>query len=183
MALAKEQLDRIKELLGGSDEVTADNAVDVLIEFASSLADKVKGMKEPDGDEATKTENADLKKQLSLLSRNLPDADSAGLIADSLTEKLDLLRDKGAISPACHKKLNLALLRDESGTINLSAVAGGSKSLAKAVLDALSDNRATDFKTRTGLQTLSRTSPETQEDGASATEQKALQERMAGITR
>ena len=184
MALAKEQLDRIKELLGGSDEVTADNAVDVLIEFASSLADKVKGMrKEPDGDEAIKTENADLKKQLSLLSRSLPDADSAGLIADGLTEKLDLLRDKGAISPACHKKLNLALLRDESGTINLSAVAGGSKSIAKAVLDALSDNRAIDLKTRTGVQTLSRTNPEGQEDAASAAEQKALQQRMAGITR
>lgn len=173
--LTAEHVAAIKKAIGGGDDVTAENVLEKLLEWARakeaavSEAKAALSLATSDRD-AVKvkltTAEADLaaaKQQIQTLSLASPKAPDPAII-EELAEVdeagLTTCVERGAITPAVKDKL-LPILLGIKGTRNVLALsrAGESPRLSRQIIDALKDNKPVAMGSATGIQQMSRQVP------------------------
>jgi len=157
-------LAQIAELLGAAEgDITDDNAVDKIKEFASGLTGKIGERDTTIADlrgrieELEKAGEGEKKKAASKI-----DPDALDMLAEGTEAKLDGLVDAGKINKACRDKLAASLIgtADKRNAYSLSRrVSGTETSIAAQIIGALADNEVPPMGEKTGRQSMSRQTP------------------------
>lgn len=148
-------LKKIQELVGG-DEVTEETALSRVLDHLAStteerdqLKEQVKTLSDADPEKTKKDDDKDGKLSL--------DPEIAEQAAATATRELDMLVEKGRITPAVKDKLALALVGEagDRKSFALSIVGGnGKQSILTMVVDALRDNDPIELAKKTGAQVI-----------------------------
>jgi hypothetical protein len=157
-----------QELLGAGDEITEENLLEHVTNRLSTLVAtatendteiaKIKGEHE-----TLKSTVADLEAKAAGTKTPEPDKDAMEMLAEGLTSKVDALVDGGQVTAKAASIFKKEFL-GEPGKRNARAMSrtmnGGATPSASTVLEILTENKLVDLKTATGVQALSRMTPD-----------------------
>lgn len=169
----EEMLQKVRELLGASDDLTEENVLSRITEKIQSLTSKAEELQKENIDLKAKSESNS--STASKIDKNL--AEQMGTTAE---QQLSLLVDAGKITPAVKNKLTEALI-GKTGSRNIMALSIGDNnapSLLSKVIDALKENDIVQLGERTGVQVLSRSVPGAIDKETSEKEQAKVTDEM-----
>ena len=164
------KIEQLREALGMGEELTEENAGEMLAKTLKGYRDKLakmeaagKSKSEPKGEK----EEDDEKKAASAIPPDL-----AEQMAATAADRLDGLVDKGKITPAVRDKLAASLIGDtgDRNLMTMSIGTSGKTSILSSVVDALAENDPVLLgeKTKSQSMILSRQTPGDTKDNAAA---------------